>query len=74
MIVASHILVLLDIREGIVEKLEIYKGKSIHFNIPDYEGVPFICIRCHKHGHIMVYFPLSFIRKMGFKNVQFRKI
>jgi hypothetical protein len=50
--VVAHILVSLEIREGLVEDLEILSRGKAHKEKLDYEGVPFQCKRCHQHGDI----------------------
>jgi hypothetical protein len=49
----ARILVLLNIREGLKEFLNLtYLGRT-RVQILDYEGVPFRCRRCHEYGHIV---------------------
>ena len=58
-------LVLLDISKGLVADLMISKG-NIRFKQPlDYVGVPFKCLRCHRHGHLASDCSLSFHHKSG---------
>jgi len=51
--VVTRILVLLNIREGLKECLNLtYFGRT-RVKILDYEGVHFRCRRCHEYGHII---------------------
>jgi hypothetical protein len=45
------ILVALDVREGLAEELVLIKEEVCFHQRLDYEGIPFRCHRCHKHGH-----------------------
>jgi hypothetical protein len=49
----ARILVLLNIREGIREFLNLTDLGRIRVQILDYEGVPFRCRRCHEYGNIV---------------------
>jgi hypothetical protein len=48
----SCILVSLNIRRGLVEEIKLSWGEKSYMQKLDYEGIPFRCRRCHKHGHI----------------------
>jgi hypothetical protein len=49
----ARILVLLNVREGLKEFLNLtYLGRT-RVQILDYEGIPFRCRRCHEYGHII---------------------
>lgn len=54
----AHILVHLDTREGLEEKLTLQWKNFTRIQILDYEGVPFRCRRCHKVGHLFKECPL----------------
>ena len=61
----GKILVLLDISKGLVADLMISKG-NISFKQPlEYVGVPFKCLRCHRHGHLAFDCSLYFHHKSG---------
>jgi hypothetical protein len=47
----AHILVSLNIRKGLAEEIELSWGDKSIMKKLDYEGIPFKCRRCHKHGH-----------------------
>jgi hypothetical protein len=49
----ARILVLLNIREGLKEFLNLTDLGRTRVQILDYEGVPFHCRRCHEYGHIV---------------------
>jgi len=55
----ARILVHLDTREGLGEKITLQWGKFIKVQILNYEGVPFRCWRCHRVGHIFKGCPLK---------------
>lgn len=48
----ARILVHLDTREGLEEKITLHSNHYSRRQILDYEGVPFWCRRCHKVGHL----------------------
>ena len=43
----------LDIKEELLECIEIEMEKTIHKQIVDYVKIPFQCGRCHVYGHIL---------------------
>jgi hypothetical protein len=47
----ARILVALDVRAGLAEELVLIKEEVCFHQRLDYEGIPFRCRRCHKHGH-----------------------
>ena len=47
----ARILVMLNIREGLAESLNLRWGQFVIKQILDYEKVPFHCRRCHVYGH-----------------------
>jgi hypothetical protein len=47
----AHILVSMNIRKGLAEEIELSWGDKSIMKKLDYEGIPFKCRRCHKHGH-----------------------
>jgi hypothetical protein len=49
----ARILILLNIREGLKEYLNLTDLERTRVQILDYEGVPFCCSRCHEYGHII---------------------
>jgi hypothetical protein len=49
----ARILVLLNIREGLKEYLNLTDLGRTTVQILDYEGIPFRCRRCHEYGHII---------------------
>jgi hypothetical protein len=49
----ARILVLINIREGLMEFLNLIDLGRTRVPILDYEGVPFRCRRCHEYGHIV---------------------
>jgi hypothetical protein len=50
----ERILVLLNIREGLREFLNLADLGRTRVQILDYEGVPFQCRRCHEYGHVFM--------------------
>jgi hypothetical protein len=68
LMVVMKILENLDLRDGLVESLELWRGQSLHKQILDYVGVPFRCIQCHKYGHVVVDYQLPYKKKVGWKN------
>jgi hypothetical protein len=48
----AHILVLINIREGLVEDLNLFQGLTFVQKL-DYEGVSFRCRQCHQVGHVV---------------------
>lgn len=54
----ARILVHMDTREGLEEKITLQWGKYSWVQILDYEEVPFRCRRCHRVGHIFKECPL----------------
>ena len=63
----GKILVLIDVSKGLVADLMISKG-NLSFKQPlEYVGVPFKCLRCHRHGHLASDCSLSFHHKAGGK-------
>lgn len=52
------ILVHLDTREGLEEKITLQWRHFNRVQILDYKGIPFRCRRCHKVGHIFKVCPL----------------
>lgn len=55
----ARVLVHLDTREGLEEKITLKWGKYSRTQILDYEGVPFRCNRCHQVGHLFKDCPLN---------------
>lgn len=55
----ARVLVQLDTREGLEEKITLQWGKYSRTQILDYEGVPFRCRWCHRVGHLYKEFPLN---------------
>lgn len=47
----AHILVNINIREGLVETINLDWGPDIILQILDYENIPFQCQCCHAYGH-----------------------
>ena len=43
----ANILVILDLREGLVEKIVLHKDGHKHVHALYYQGIPFKCNRCH---------------------------
>lgn len=54
----AHILVYLDTKEGLEEKITLQWKNFTSIQILDYEGDSFRCQRCHKVGHIYKECPL----------------
>lgn len=54
----ARILVYLDTKEGLEEKITLHWRRFTHIQILDDERVPFWCRRCHKVGHLYKEFPL----------------
>lgn len=54
----ARILVHLDNRAGLEEKITLHRRHFSHKQHLDYEGVPFRCRRCHKVGHLYKDCPL----------------
>lgn len=55
----ARILVHLDTRDGLEEKITLHWGRYARVQILDYEGVPFKCRRCHRVGHLFKECPLN---------------
>lgn len=55
----ARVLVHLDTRDGLEEKITLQWGKYYRSQILDYEGVPFRCNRCHQVGHLFKDCPLN---------------
>jgi hypothetical protein len=49
----ARILVLLNIREGLKEFLNLTDLGRTRVQILDYKGIPFHCRICHEYGHII---------------------
>ena len=47
----GKVLVLLDLRKGLAEVLQIECGDRVFSQPLDYVGVPFRSNRCHRYGH-----------------------
>ena len=47
----AHILVNINLREGLAEYINLDWGPAIIPQLLDYENVPFHCRRCHAYGH-----------------------
>jgi len=54
----ARILVHLDTRAGLEEKITLHRRHFSRKQLLDYEGVPFRCRRCHKVGHLYKDYPL----------------
>jgi hypothetical protein len=54
----AHILVSLNVRKGLSGEIELSWGNIVFMQKLDYEGIPFKCHRCHKHGHRVSECPL----------------
>jgi hypothetical protein len=67
-------LVEIDVKEGMVESVDIEMDHRTHKNILDYCNVPFTCVRCHMHGHISKDYPKSFMKKVWRRNIENEKI
>ena len=63
----AHILVNIDIREGLAESINMDWGPEIIPQTLDYENVPFRCKRCHAYGHPALDFPLPKHAHFGFR-------
>jgi hypothetical protein len=50
----ARILVCINVREGLVEEIELKWGPYAHTQNLDYEDVPFHCRQCHQYGHLVV--------------------
>ena len=61
----GKVLVLLDIRNGLVADLMIKRGNKCFCQPLDYVGVPFRCIRCHGHGNLASHCSISFHNQLG---------
>lgn len=57
--ILARILVHLDTREGLQEKMTLRWGNFNRSQILDYEGVPFRCNKCHQVGHVYKDCPLN---------------
>lgn len=55
----ARILVHLDTRPGLEEKITLHHSHVSRKQLLDYEGVPFRCRRCHKIGHLYKDCPLN---------------
>lgn len=54
----ARILVHLDTRAGLEEKITLHRRHFSCKKLLDYEGVPFWCHQCHKIGHLYKDCPL----------------
>lgn len=54
----ARILVYLDTKEGLEEKITLQWKNFTWVQILDYKGIPFYCRRCHKVGHVFKECPL----------------
>lgn len=63
----SRVLIELDIREGMLESLDIMIKSYIYSQIVDYSNAPFQCVRCCKYEHIAIDYTLSFGKPIGRK-------
>lgn len=54
----ARILVHLDTRAGLEEKITLHRRHFSRKQLLDYEGVSFRCRRCHKVGHLYKDYPL----------------
>jgi nitrate/TMAO reductase-like tetraheme cytochrome c subunit len=61
----SHILVDVDPIKGLYESIDLVLGEHKYTQVLDYENISFFCVHCHKVGHIVMDFALSF----HFKNL-----
>lgn len=50
----AHILVDLDVRQGLFESINIVMGDMSYVQILDYVNIPFRCSWCRRVGHILV--------------------
>lgn len=48
----AHILVALDLREGLAKSMTLKKAPYVVEQSLDYAGIPFKCLRCHNYGHL----------------------
>ena len=48
----GRVLVLLNIRKGLVADIDIRIGDTVINQTLDYIGIPFRCNRCHCYGHL----------------------
>jgi hypothetical protein len=55
----SRILVNLNLREGLLEYLNLISGGQSFKKKLDYEGIPFMCRRCHQYDHNVSHCNLS---------------
>jgi hypothetical protein len=60
----DRVLVSLNIRKGLTEEIELSWGDRYFLQKLDYEGIPFKCCRCHKHGHNACDFTLTMRNKV----------
>lgn len=51
--IVAKILVKLDPRDGLAEKIDFYLQGYMHSKLIDYEKLPSQCHHCHEHGHLM---------------------
>ena len=47
----ARISIYLNIRKALLEKIDLTWGGRAFLQDMDYEGIPFKCHKCHKHGH-----------------------
>lgn len=59
----AHILLRLDLREGLVEKNNLQLQDYSYTQLIDYDQLPFRCHVCHKYGHLVQDCPLGFRRR-----------
>ena len=53
----ARICIYLDISKDLPNGIDLTWEDEDWFQAFDYEQIPFICKRCHKHGHLFRYFP-----------------
>lgn len=61
----GKVLVLIDLWNGLVVDLKIKRGNLCFSQVLDYVGVPFRCVRCHGHGHLVSQCSRAFQHKSG---------
>lgn len=59
----AHLRIEIDISEGLQLSIEISASRISCSQTLDYMNVPFRCVQCHAHGHVVVYYPLPFKQK-----------
>ena len=67
MMTMVHVLVNMDLREGLAKSMELRKVHLVHVQYLDYEGITLRCNICHKYWYQLAKLPLPLKKKIWFK-------